>query len=597
MIGVLVARKRPSIAAALLGIALTCAACSPADSSAPSPKATSSTNPNDVVRPAEDLDSGPSALPDRSSLDAGSQDSAAPGGGAGALSASGAGAGGSNPGHAAAGSNAPADTSCQPNAGGPYYLLEGESVHATIVCKTGRNDPTALSFAALPPGAAYDRASATLTWTPGLDQGGVYELSLRAEPNQETGTVTIEVADRWDAPANVPIRDPSQYNEEYGLPVLHLTTDPGLNQDDYTPATVIYRGHSYSGVEAQTRGATSAYYPKRSYTLKFSKDDKFSEPNYAGGFLAKRKVALITSFDDNSYLRQRLGFQLWSRLADSHINVQAYNVVVFLNGQYYGLYTMEDHIDGYLMEDFGLDQDGDLYKAREHDANFKVLNSTGGSKTTLHDGYSKEEGMPADGEAGAYDDLDSFISWVETSSDPDFTSQIDSRLRRSDYEDWWIWASFLKADDSAAKNSYHYHDPQLPSSLWRFVPWDLNESFGQDWKTYRTAAQSSAPEDYYPKMNSIFTRILADPMFGPAVRARYGTVLAGTFASDAVIAQLDAMANEIDASAHRDQQKWMSAYRTYMSWSQRTDFTTYDQELDYMRQWIRDRHTFLETFY
>jgi spore coat protein H len=528
----------------------------------------------------------------QSNRDAGAASSSA-----GASAASGAGGGSGSDSHPNAGASAPPSMSCQPSAGGPYYLLEGESVSATIVCKTGLHDPRLLSFASLPPGAAYDQASATLTWTPGLDQAGVYELSILGSSSIDTGTLKIEVADHWDAPNNVPVSDPSQYTEEYGLPVIHITTDPGLNDDDYTPATVIYRGHSYAGAEAKTRGATSANYPKRSYTLKFTKDDKFSEPNYAGGFLAKRKVALITSFDDNSYLRQRLGFELWNRLAPTHIKVQTYNVVVFLNGQYYGLYTLADHVDGYLMEDFGMNQDGNLYKAREHDANFKVMNSSGGTKATLHDGYSKEEGTPADGAAGAYDDLDAFISWVETASNTDFGSQIDSRLLRSDYEDWWIWASFLKADDSAAKNSYHYHDPTLPSSLWRYTPWDLNESFGQNWETYRESAQSSAPEDYYLQMNGLFTRILADPTFGPALRTRYGSVLSGTFASDSVIALFDSMATEIDASAHRDEQKWMSAYRAYNGWSQRTDFTTYDQELQYVRQWIQDRHAFLETFY
>ncbi|MET0386074.1 MAG: CotH kinase family protein [Polyangiales bacterium] len=495
---------------------------------------------------------------------------------------------------------------CQPTAGGPYTLLEGEQLTVVVTCRTGTPPPLELSVQPLPTGASYDAAGALLYWRPGPDQAAKYSLGLqvRTSAGSETATVEVIVVDRWDAADNVPVRDPSTYSEEYGLPVLHLTTDPGVNDNEYTPATIVYRGHTYSGAQAKYRGATSSFYPKRSYTLKFTKEDKFDEPTFAGGFHQKRKVTLITPFDDNSYLRHRLGFTLWNQLDPAHIQVQSYNVVVFLNGEYYGLYTLADHINGYLMEDHGFDQEGNLYKARSHDANFRPTSferrdaeGVEPPKNGPHDGYTKEEGLPIEGEPKAYDDLDAFLTWTWSSTAEQFAQEIDQQIARKEYEDWWIWASFIRADDSVGKNSYHYHDPKIADSVWHFVPWDLNQSFGQDYLTQRTLAADNAPEWYYLDMNGLFERMLADPTLGAAMRARYRAELAGSYAVAPLQAQLDAMAAEIHASALRDEQKWGGTYRSFDWWSGRTNFLTHEQEVAYLRQWISDRHAFLALQY
>lgn len=491
---------------------------------------------------------------------------------------------------------------CQPKAG-RFTVLEGDMLAITLSCAIEGALPSMWSVDNLPTGATFDAAQGTLSWRPGLNQAASYKLSVQALPWAEATTLDIHVIDRWDAAGNEPPVDPAKYLEEYGLPVLHLNTDPGLNEDEYTPATITYQGHTYTGAEAKHRGATSQWYPKRSFTLKFTKEDKFNEP--ARAFLKKRKITLITSFDDNSYLRQRLGYELWNRLDPSaHIRVQSYNVVVYLNGEYHGLYTLADHVDGYLMEDFGYDQEGNLYKARSYDANFRTTSGVAFTpegmpvpKGTLHDGFTKEEGTPEDGQPGAFDDLDALVTWASGSSAAEFARTIDSTLARKEYEDWWIWVSFILADDSAGKNSYHYHDPLRADAVWHFVPWDLNASFGQDWKTFRTPATSSPPDAWFRSVNNLFDRILSDPNMGPALEARYGEELRGPLAADTIVELFDGFAREIEESALRDEQKWRNAYLDYTLWRARTDFTSYQQEVEYVRRWIAERHTYLDGIY
>jgi spore coat protein CotH len=246
------------------------------------------------------------------------------------------------------------------------------------------------------------------------------------------------------------------------------------------------------------------------------------------------------------------------------------------------------------MEDFGYDQHGNLYKARTHNANFRVTADPGElspTKSSLHDGYTKEEGDDS------YADLDEMIDWVESSSDTDFAQQIDAVLTRYEYEDWWLWVTFIDATDSAGKNSYHYHDPLLAGSRWHMVPWDLNASFGQDWDTRRIVAQANPPEGYYVEANGLFERLLKDPMLGAALRARYAQMLKQQYALDGIQKRLDQMAAEIELSALRDEVKWQPVFRDFKFWKYREDFTTWQQEVAYVRRWIADRHAFLSGQY
>ncbi|WP_437320800.1 CotH kinase family protein [Sorangium sp. So ce385] len=472
---------------------------------------------------------------------------------------------------------------CEPSGGGPHWLLEGETVTFPVACASGLAlAGDAFEVGPLPEGAAYDPVAREVTFSPGLDQAAVYDIEIRVAQTSEVGRVKVGVADAFADPSNVPVVDPTRYPEEYGLPVLFLSPVP--EDKEYAPATVIYRGHTYAA-EAELRGESSLSYPKRSYTLKFPKDDKFNEPDEAGGFTDRRKVVLVTTFDDNSYVRQRLAYDLWNRLDPEHIQVKTYSAVLYLDGEYAGLYTVADHVDGYLMEDHGYPQDGNLYKAVSHDANFALIGHDDEPKETLHDGFEKKEGTPAEGEPEAFSDLEDLVSFVAESDEATFAAEIGSRIDLRDYEDWWIFVTFIMANDSAGKNSYHYRDP-ASDGVFRYAPWDFNASFGQSWETEREPASDRVE---YDDANLLFKRLLEEPSIGDPLRARYGQVLRGAFAEAEIHAIVDGYVERIDASARRDEARWGEAYRSYEGWSGRDDFTTYEEEIAYLKAWISER--------
>jgi CotH protein len=490
---------------------------------------------------------------------------------------------------------------CQPRASaGPYWLTEGDEVAITVECGTGAELPgDAFAITNLPPNASFDAAARTITFAPALDQAGVYTLGIGIRDTSDAGQVEVQVADAFDVPGNAPV-NPATYTEEFGVPVLHLSADPAINADAYLPASITYRGHTFADAEAKYRGQTSLRYAQKSFTLKFAKEDRFGDASSVPGFVDKRKVTLTTTFDDNSYLRARLSFELWNRVGVEHVQVQSYSAVVYLNGEFWGLYTITDHIDRHLMEDSNLFEDGNLYKARNHDANFRLVRSEEplGPKLSLSEGYTKEEGTPLAGEPDANADLEGLVSWVASSSQSAFLAELDSRIVRREYEDWWLLVSLIIAGDSVGKNSYHYRDARVgaPDGRFHVVPWDFNDSFGQSYLTFREGREANRDPEELVDYNLLFERLLSEPTTREPMIARLREVLANEWELGSVLQTYDAWAGEIAGVAARNERKWGADYVSHFA-DYRPTFTTHDEELAFVRQWISDRWSHVSDYY
>ena len=485
----------------------------------------------------------------------------------------------------------PPPPQCAPTAGGPYRLVEGETVQFTLACAAPGQTRPGDRFVVrdLPDGAVYDPATATVTWTPGLDQAAVLTLTLEVTDELISGRVKLAVADAFDTPGNVPPVDPLTYTEELGLPVIFIS--PAPRAPVYEPITVVYRGQVFEALGKQ-RGASSLSYPQKSYTIKFATGEHFSDPEQAGGFFGKKRIVTTSTFDDNTYVRQRLGYELWDRMDPAHVPVQAYSAVMYVDGQYHALYTISDHVDKNLFEAQGLNEAGNVFKSITHDANFSLTAANGQPKTNLHLGWVKKDGEPVEGQPGAFDDLEALTTFVASSPAATFAAELPTRVELQDFQDWFVFVTYTLAEDSGGKNAYLYHDPL--AGPWRFAPWDLNHSFGQSWTTSRTNA---AGWNDFRGANRIFARMMEDPALGPALSARYRDLLAGPLDEGAVVALFDELTAETRAVALRNQRKWGDQYRTFSRWRGRTDFLDYDGEVAYTRQWIRNRFTMLRNRY
>ncbi len=472
---------------------------------------------------------------------------------------------------------------CGPT-GPTIWATEGQPIRLPLSCSTGLT-PSGFEVSPLPDGARV--VGSTFEWTPTLEQAGVYQLSVREGASGESGALKIGVADAFDQPANAPV-DPVRYTEEYGLPVFHLFWTDGLARDSNTPGRVVYRGHTYE-VLLEYRGRTSYEFPKKSFGIRFSDADEWSD--LALGFGRTDKLVLLETFDDVSYVRPRLAFELWRRMSPHHLSPRTFSAVVFVNGQYWGLYVAIEPVDSDFVRRAGLRKDGNLYKAINADANFSFRDRYGALKSSLAQGFEKKEGLPAHGQSGAYDDIEAVTRWVESSTADELRSGVFARFS-PEYGDWWIFVTLLLASDNTAKNAYHYRDPS--GGPWRYVPWDLDATLGQDWQTRRTPATSRWE---MTSANRLFARMLADPQLGAALRRRYRALLENELSVDTVVALVDRYAAEVREAALRDERKWQRQHQSYRLWADRTDFNDHLQEVDYLRRWIRERWSALSSRY
>ncbi|MFN7134170.1 MAG: CotH kinase family protein, partial [Myxococcales bacterium] len=406
---------------------------------------------------------------------------------------------------------------CAPSAGRTLWVEEGEKLTATLGCDTGAElAPGDLAMDALPDGARFDESTFTLSWTPGLDQAAVYELPVEVRATGERGVVRIGVADAFDRSGNRPLRSAESYTEEFGIPVVHLETD-SISDEEYRKATIVYRGRTYAA-EAKHRGRTSMKYPKKSFTLKFPGAALFSDAHK--GFYNRKKVVLITNFNDNSSLRHRLGFDLWNAMDRSHLPVQTFSVVLYWNGRFHGIYTLADHIDDDYLALNGMPKEGGLYKAVEGDYQFSRASSDG----RFHAGYEKKSGHPPQGERGAFDELQELLDVLASSSSSTFAN-LSRIANRQEFHDWWIFSTYIVGRDLVRKNLYLYREP---GAGFRYIPWDLDGVFGQNYKTLREKPDTDSD---FSGRNVFFERLMDFSASRSEVERRYAEMLKGPFAA------------------------------------------------------------------
>lgn len=464
------------------------------------------------------------------------------------------------------------------------WPLEGDTVDLALGCETGE-DPLTGSVLSWTVGPTL--AGATVTWSTGpADAGKVEVLVVLDGPGvPETVFGTAWIADDWRNPQNVPV-DPLTYTEEFGLPVLHL--DPAAAPtEEYGPADAWFDGDVYTAT-MKVRGAASAGYPKKSFTLEFEPDQIDLDDIGMGN---KDHLVLISNFDDSAYVRQKLVFDTWAEMAtvaqEVRLTPRTGFVVVYLDGVYHGLYTAADHVDDEFVKEFGFDDTGNLYKSVSHDANFYLTNASGLPKWNLHEGWEKKEGLPEDDFA----DLDALTAFTGSTDLATFDAQIDSWVVRTEFMDWLALVHWFAADDSGGKNAYLYHDPT--TGLFRYVPWDFNQALGQNWYTARV--DSTVYNDFV-WTNRVFLQFLSDPVMTDTTWGRLTDYTAAGGPLDPVVlqAKVDSYYAVVEPSAVRDWDRWEDEYWGYFGWA-RADRNGFDEERAYMEQWIVDRAAYMGT--
>jgi hypothetical protein len=224
-----------------------------------------------------------------------------------------------------------------------------------------------------------------------------------------------------------------------------------------------------------------------------------------------------------------------------------------------------------------------------HDANFDDVTPWGEPKSYLWQGYEKEEGQPEQGQPGAFADLEELVAFSAYNDTETFVEGAPEYFDVEEFMDWFALVHYSEADDSGGKNAYLYNDPKSPG--FRYVPWDFNESWGQDWRTQRLGSDST---NDFRWANRIFMHLQDHPETGPQLWDRFFELTeTGPMQSAWLLTKMNEYEAELGGARWRDWGKWGNSYMSYGGWAwdreQAGDWTDPDGEWQYVIDWIVER--------
>jgi len=220
------------------------------------------------------------------------------------------------------------------------------------------------------------------------------------------------------------------------------------------------------------RGNTSRKSKKKSFKISFNTFKKGRK------FYGVEKLNLNGEHNDPSIVRSKFCTDLADQMGI--IAPRANHVMLYINGDYYGLYINVEHIDEEFVKLRYGNNGGNLYKCL-YPADLNYWGNKG-------DYYKKEANgrriydLKTNKDVDDYSDLALFIKVLNTTSDKDFMCEmekifdVDSYLKVMAFDILTAnWDGYIFNKN----NFYLYHDQK--TGKFKYIIYDLDNTFGIDW--------------------------------------------------------------------------------------------------------------------
>lgn len=305
--------------------------------------------------------------------------------------------------------------------------------------------------------------------------------------------------------------DPAlSHAEKSDLPVLSIRTADGALPGDEEGKALITVFRNENGICAQTtldasikiRGNTSRRFPKKSYRVTIEAENGRKANFPLLGLRDDDDWILNPMYSDTSKIREALGYELWNLMNSSGTHAASSRVVyaeVFINGEYWGLYAVQERVDRKQVS--GDQKTGILYKiiANDRPQVEELLSCTSAERCR-----GIELAFVGSDVAGAYIPAAGVMDYLN-GEEPRFPVMLDE----DNLIDYGLWAMLTQAHDCRFKNQYWNAVEDGSAYTVYKLPWDLNNTFGDVWKS--DAADTNFTDYYIGSlvMDSAFSEYLA----------------------------------------------------------------------------------------
>ena len=259
------------------------------------------------------------------------------------------------------------------------------------------------------------------------------------------------------------------------------------------------------------QGATSAGFPKKNFTIKLYKDDTFDKKNKVDfGWGKENKYCMKANWVDFSHARNIIGANMFAELVASRsvLNedlmnapnfglIDGFPILVYLNGEFHGLYTMNIPKDSwtFAMEGDETTKEALLMADQWHESvNLKEEIGDGAFEDF---GWEVEYASTEDLETGTdwiKDSMNALIRLLNCGDNDRIRAELHNHLDIEAAIDNMLFTYFINAADNKAKNILW---ATYDGEIWIPSMYDMDGSFGIFWNGEPTPEGS----DTYPYIN------------------------------------------------------------------------------------------------
>lgn len=338
---------------------------------------------------------------------------------------------------------------------------------------------------------------------------------------------------------------PFVHRVEVTMPVArfdHMNARPQEDIEEIVDLTV--DGVVFLRSEMKLHGGYAKTVPKKSYRFTIPDETREEIDLFGDGKERQRRFVLSAAWNDSSYLRGKTTMDL----VRSHGGMapRMSHAELYINNTYHGFYVLIERIDKLFLERQGLGKEAHMYKAENHQANWKW-------KPDVVAGYDIEMGPVAD-VADLYQLLDVLTHTPLEAGQ--FATQVEPRFMVDEFMVWQRVHTFADNRDTFTKNYYLYHDLEASQGTvedrFRLISWDADATWGNNWDG---AVVDPVTQKWYGT-DAFSPRLLSIPSYRDSYLTEYQRALGAEFSVESIRANIQIVVARIEAAAQRDLDRW-----------------------------------------
>ena len=327
---------------------------------------------------------------------------------------------------------------------------------------------------------------------------------------------------------SVNIYKPITY-EDVGMPVIDIggslpTAKGYVNTVNFTYES---DGLSFDCIaEIKVQGASSAGKPKKNFNIKLLKEDgSKNKVKLVDSWGKENKYCMKANYIDYSQARNVVSAKIFGEIVRSRNDeladtpnggaIDGFPILVYNNGVYQGLYTMNIPKDKWMFDMHDSDEKNQAIFMTEtwnQAVSFREISTSG----FVLEYASNEDSLVDNSTQWAYDSILDLIEFVYKNDGEDFKNGIHQYADIDKCIDSMIYTFFICADDNTSKNILWV---TLDGKVWFSSMYDMDGTWGMRWNgniefnenTHPISAlidgKGLAPERNHSNLNLLWERI------------------------------------------------------------------------------------------